>query len=507
MPKYYIYARKSTDDEDRQILSIESQINELREYAKKENLFVMEEFVEAKTAKAPGRAIFNFMLKQIEAGVADGILAWHPDRLARNSVDGGKIIYLIDVGKIGDLRFPTYRFDNSAQGKFMLSIAFGQSKYYIDNLSENVRRGLREKLRRGEWPGIAPVGYLNDYKLHTIYPDPEKAPFIRKMFELYTSENYTLESMTQEVNRWGLIGGRGKPVCKAQLARMLRNPIYYGVFKYRSELYEGSHPPLISKKLFDKVQCILDNRLRNHKPAEPKYAFTGLIRCEYCGCAITAEVQKGHIYYHCTKKKLPCPSKKFLREEALLSQINKAIEKVYIDDETKDKMLNRLDELFSEESKASFSLSQEVKDKVKEFDAKIERLIDIFIERQITQEEYTKRKARLLNEKKDLEESLKEIEKNSGGWLEPSKNFISTCNKARSVAWQEILSPKKDFLKICGSNFVLKDVTLCVSYKKPFEFVAESQGCLDWRGRWDLNPRSLDRQSRALNQAKRRPQI
>jgi len=481
MPKYYLYARKSTDDEDRQILSIESQLNELREYAKKENLLVVEEFIETKTAKKPGRPIFDFMLKQIESGICDGILAWHPDRLCRNSVDGGKIIYLVDIAKIIDLRFPTFRFDNSAQGKFMLSIAFGQSKYYIDNLSENIKRGIREKLRRGIWPSWAPLGYLNNYKERNIYPDPEKAPFIRKIFELYSSGDYNLASMTEEVKRWGLKGNLGKPVCKSQLARLLKNPIYYGVFKFKGELYEGSHPPLISKKLFDKVQHILNNRLRNHKPAEPKYAFTGLIRCEYCGCAITAEIQKGHIYYHCTKKKLPCPSKKFLREEALLSQINKAIEKVHIDDEVKDKMFNRLDELFQEESKASFSLSQEVKDKIKQFDAKIERLIDIFIERQITQEEYTKRKARLLNEKKDLEERLREIEKNSGGWLEPSKNFITTCNKASSVAWQEILSPKKDFLKICGSNLVLKDATLCVTYKKPFEFVAESQGCLDWR--------------------------
>jgi DNA invertase Pin-like site-specific DNA recombinase len=481
MPKYYIYARKSTDDEDRQILSIESQINELREYAKKENLFVMEEFVEAKTAKAPGRAIFNFMLKQIEAGVADGILAWHPDRLARNSVDGGRIIYLVDVGKIADLRFPTYRFDNSAQGKFMLSIAFGQSKYYIDNLSENVRRGLREKLRRGEWPGIAPVGYLNDYKLHTIYPDPEKAPFIRKMFELYASGNYTLESMTQEVNRWGLIGGRGKPVCKAQLARMLRNSIYYGVFKYRGELHEASHPPLISKKLFDSVQGVLNNRHKNHKAAEVKYAFTGLLKCPYCDCSITAEKKKGHIYYHCTKKKGPCPSKKFLREEALLSQINEAIKKVYIDDETKGKMINRFDELFQEESKASFSLSQEVKDRLKEFDEKTERLVDIFIDRQITQEEYAKRKAKLLSDKKDLEEKLKEIEKSGGGWLEPAKQFVTTCNQAGSVAWQEILSPKKDFLKICGSNLVLKDTTLCVTYKKPYDLVAKTVGRFVWR--------------------------
>ena len=113
-------------------------------------------------------------------------------------------------------------------------------------------------------------------------------------------------------------------------------------------------PPLISKKLFDSVQAVLDNRHRNHKKTEIKYGFTGLMRCEYCGCAITAEKQKGHIYYRCTKKKGPCLSKKFLREEALLSQINEAIKKVYIDDPTKDKMINRFDELFQEESKPPF---------------------------------------------------------------------------------------------------------------------------------------------------------
>ena len=480
MPKYYLYARKSTDDEDRQILSIESQLNELREYAQRENLFIMEEFIETKTAKKPDRPIFDFMLKQIEAGVADGILAWHPDRLARNSVDGGKIIYLVDIGKIADLRFPTFRFDTSAQGKFMLSIAFGQSKYYVDSLSENIKRGMREKLRRGIWPNWAPLGYLNNYKEHNIYPDPEKGPFVRKIFELYATGNYTLQSMVDEITRWGLKGSLGKPVRKSQLARLLRNPIYYGVFRFNGELYEASHPPLISKKLFDSVQVILDNRCRNHKPAEPKYAFTGLLKCEFCGCSITAEKQKGHIYYHCTKKKGSCFSKKFLREEALLPQINEAIKKVYIDDETKGKMLNRFDELFQEESKASSSLSCEVKSRISEFDAKLEHLVDIFIDRQITQEEYTKRKAKLLNDKKDLEGKLKEIEKSGGGWLEPAKQFVNTCNKAGSVAWQEILSPKKDFLKICGSNLVLKDATLSISYKYPFSLVAETDIRCNW---------------------------
>ena len=158
MNNFFIYVRKSTDEPDRQILSIEFQVDELKEFAQKENLEIAKTFIESQTAKEPGRPIFNEMLSRIEKGEAEGILAWHPDRLARNSVDGGKIIYLVDTGKIQSLKFPTFWFENTPQGKFMLNIAFGQSKYFVDNLSENTKRGLRQKLRRGEWPGWAPIG-------------------------------------------------------------------------------------------------------------------------------------------------------------------------------------------------------------------------------------------------------------------------------------------------------------------------------------------------------------
>ena len=143
--KYFIYCRKSTDSEERQFLSIEPQLAELKEFAAKEKLEIVASLCEAKTAKEPGRKIFGKMLDRICAGEASGILAWHPDRLARNSVDGGKIIYLLDTGKILDLKFPTFWFENTPQGKFMLSIAFGQSKYYVDNLSENIKRGAPPK--------------------------------------------------------------------------------------------------------------------------------------------------------------------------------------------------------------------------------------------------------------------------------------------------------------------------------------------------------------------------
>jgi len=182
--KFFLYARKSTEDEERQVMSIEAQLAELTEFAKRENIEIAETFIESKSAKKPGREVFNQMMSKIhESKEPIGLIAWHPDRLARNSVDGGQIIYSIDIGKIVSLRFPTFWFEPTPQGLFMLQVAFGQSKYYSDNLSENVKRGIRQKLRRGEWPGLAPFGYVNNPKTRTIEPELTKSICVAKAFE------------------------------------------------------------------------------------------------------------------------------------------------------------------------------------------------------------------------------------------------------------------------------------------------------------------------------------
>jgi DNA invertase Pin-like site-specific DNA recombinase len=281
------------------------------------------------------------MMRQVEAGKADGLLAWHPDRLARNSVDGGRIIYLVDIGKITDMRFPTYRFENTAQGKFMLSIMFGQSKYYVDNLAENVKRGYREKLRRGGWPGLAPLGYLNDEQHQTIVVDPERAILVRTMFEIYARGNHSLAELESAMARLGLTSKRaGKPVRKNKLDEMLRNPLYYGVMLYNDETYEGNHPPLISKTLFDQAQKALALRSKPHVRGRKTFALKGLARCAECGGSITAEVQKGYTYYHCTKRIRACPQR-YVREEALLAQIREIILSVSVHSELADELRTR----------------------------------------------------------------------------------------------------------------------------------------------------------------------
>ena len=195
--RYVIYARKSTEEDDRQVLSIEAQLTELKEFAAKEKLEIVASFHEAKTAKEPGRIVFGEMVSFLEHNKADGIICWHPDRLARNSVDGGKVIHLVDRGIIKSMKFPCFWFEPTPQGLFMLQIAFGQSKYFVDNLRENVKRGLRQKIRNGVWPSKAPMGYVNNPKTRGIDIDEVKAPKLREFFEEYATGKHTLFSLRQ----------------------------------------------------------------------------------------------------------------------------------------------------------------------------------------------------------------------------------------------------------------------------------------------------------------------
>ena len=202
----------------------------------------------------------------------------------------------------------------------MLNIAFGQSKYFVDNLRENTKRGLRQKIRNGVWPGWAPVGYLNNLKTKMIDIDSEKALKIRKLFELYATGNYTFHSLANWCKENKLKGNLGKEISPSNIQKILQNIFYIGLMEYKGEIFEGKHTPLISKKLFDKVQEVLKQRGKPQKIKKHNFAFLGLMKCP-CGASITAETQKGHIYYRFTKKKGPCQEKHFLREGALVKQI------------------------------------------------------------------------------------------------------------------------------------------------------------------------------------------
>ena len=499
--KIFLYARKSTDEPERQILSIEAQLFELREFARKEQLTLVREFVESKTAKEPGRAVFNEMIVSIENGEAEGILAWHPDRLARNSVDGGRIIYLVDTGKITTLKFPTFWFDPTPQGKFMLNIAFGQSKYYVDNLSENIRRGIRQKLRNGIWPAWAPLGYVNDKNKRCIAVDKGKVNFIKRAFKMYATGEYPLAQIRKIINSLGLVGKKGKMLSVSNYQYMLKNKIYYGVIAYNGELYDGKHEPIITKKLFDSCQEVMANKSKPKSPKLKPYVFRGFFRCGECGCFITTETQKGHNYLRCTKRKNPC-SQRYAREDAITSQIREEIKKVSLSSAWANAAIKEFEKEKATCAQAESSFAQEARNELVEVETKLERLLDLQLDGSLSQTEYAAKKHKLILAKKDFEDKIHAFERKSNNRFEPMIAFLKEANQAENIAVQGNPERVRDFLKKIGSNFRIADRTplldLKNAWKIPAKFHSEARSaeakspeigkCKKWRRDRDSNP-------------------
>ncbi len=479
-PKFILYARKSTDDEDHQIMSIEAQLFELREYARREGLEIIEEITENKTAKKPGREKFAAMVAKIEKSNGVGILAWHPDRLARNSIDGGRVVYLVDTGKITALRFPTFWFETTPQGKFMLSIAFGQSKYYIDNLSENVKRGLRQKVRRGDAPIKAPLGYFNDLRSKTIEPNRQTFKRMKSIFEDCATGEYSLTRVQDKMFSLGFAGKTGKPLTLSTIQWILTNPFYYGMFVYHGELFQGNHRPMISKKLFDQVQITLAD---NGKPRKEKitkdFTFRHFLVCGECGYSIIAEQkikESGlrYVYYRCSHKspKQRCGQRYYLPENDLAEQIKRLVQKVSLTESERDFCLSVAADWEKENQQPSNEMDQTLKAELSALKAKIDRLSDAYLEGAFEIDEYKEKKNILVNQKRDIEEKMADFRANGNRWLELIKNLILDANQAQNWASSGNFAEMRNFLKKHGSNRKILDCRLAVEFNPPWNLIA-----------------------------------
>ena len=470
--KFFLYARKSTDVEDKQVQSIEGQLDELRILAKRENLVIVEEFIEKQSAKIPGRPIFNKMLDSIEKGRANGIICWHPDRLARNSVDGGRIIYLIDMEKISALKFNTFWFEPTPQGKFMLSISFSQSKYYVDSLSENTRRGLHQKARNGYLPRKAPIGYLNDSRNKTIVVNKKIAPIIVGAFERYSKGDTQLKEISSFLAAKGIITCKNKNLRIDCTKKILTNTFYFGIFTYAGEVYEGRHDPIISKALFDKVQETLKFRNGPWVKATQNHVFkpfNGLLRCGECGMGITGDNKIKYYkqtdrtvdyhYYHCTKKnkQISC-SQAYITEENLHSQLTTLLKKYTLRKTWANQMLLKLKQEESDVAKSSLEVNNLKRQQVEAINVKLKLLLDSYLDQIIDKEDFQENKLQLVSQKRTFEEQIINNKKHQGSWLGPFKEWIMEAQTTTQVAESADLQLKKVLAKkIFGSDLFLEN--------------------------------------------------
>ncbi len=481
MIKYIAYCRKSTDEKNKQIMSIDQQIEELKAFAEREKLEISEFLTEAETAKTPGRPIFNYLISLIEKGLINGIISWHPDRLARNSIDGGKIIYLVDTGKLQSLKFPSFWFENTPQGKFMLSIAFGQSKYYVDNLSENVKRGLYFKVRRGDWPGYAPFGYKNDRNTRKITVDSKKAKLVKIAFRKFAAGEFSMADIRNLFYKNGIKRKNGKPLHLNQIRDLLTRSFYYGLMVYHGETYEGKHKPLITKRLFDKVQEVLKAKY-NPRPHTNTFAFTGFIKCGECGSAITAEKhfkfyprtrgKVGYTYYRCTKKSGNC-SQKYIREGELEKQLREIANKVVISEKWADQLISWAEiDAEKENGQVKMELAK-LKQELKTLDQKLDKLLDIFLDETVDTQSYQKKKNEFLEKQQILKEKIEEIQKRGSAWLEPLREFVFNALRAQKISREKDNGEDlKIFAKNAGSNYFLRNRRLEFSWQNPYQALA-----------------------------------
>ncbi|KKS54978.1 MAG: Recombinase [Candidatus Magasanikbacteria bacterium GW2011_GWA2_42_32] len=474
-PKYFLYARKSTEDDDKQVMSIEAQLFELREYARKENLEILEEFQESKSAKSPGREVFGKMMMRIERGDANGVIAWHPDRLARNSIDGGRIIYGVDTSQIISLRFPTFWFEPTPQGLFMLQVAFGQSKYYSDNLKQNVERGFRQKLRRGEWLTRAPFGYVNNPKTRNIEPDVMKSRVVVRAYEEYAKGSHTLLSMMQFLAEHGVCTKAGTPLGKASVARLLSNRAYLGFTKHHNEFFPGSFAPILSPTLFEAVQKKLHERARpRHSKISHNFPFTGLFRCGECGSMITAQWATNrwgskYRYYRCTKKNGKC-SQGYLQEDALAMQTKEHLQSVSLSETWTAYMLHKVEAWEKEDVHASGTHALRIKDDVKKLEAKMDALVDLHLNGDIERETYLKKKDVLMRQKLSLQAKSTSARHERKNWIEPLRKWILDSKRAGFLARSTNYAEIREFVRSFGTNPSMHNKTISISFCPPSQF-------------------------------------
>jgi site-specific DNA recombinase len=473
------YARVSSKEQEKEGYSIPAQLKSLRSYAAVSSLQIMDEFIDVETAKEAGRPGFARMLDRFKKSRSCKILLVEKtDRLYRNlkdwvTIDGLDLeIHFVKENVVlsGDSR---------SSEKFMHGIKVLMAKNYIDNLSEETRKGMSEKAAQGFWPSFAPLGYRNATALNgkrIIEPDRTLAPIITLMFERYATGQYSLADLTKMSRTEGMFFRKSKDtVPRATINKILRNRLYTGEFNWDGRIYAGMHAPLVTKDLWERVQEVLDGRHANrHRKMKHNFAFSGLISCGHCGCALVGEIKKGkYVYYHCTGYKGKCPEP-YTREEVLEEQFAHLLGSLVLDAEILGWVKEALRQSHGDAKRHHDEVIARLQSECARLQCRIDAMYVDKLDGRVDTDFFDRKSADWRRDQHLLLRSIHEHQTANQTYLEEGVRLLELSQRAQALFQNREPREKRRLLNFLLSNCSWKGARLTPVFRQPFDMLADA---------------------------------
>jgi site-specific DNA recombinase len=476
------YIRVSTDEQASRGYSIPAQRQVLIDYAAGHDLGIVEEFVESESAYKPGRPEFRRMIEFLsKRKEVAAVLVYKIDRLTRNirdyaELDGMSWVTIISA---------TEGLPENATGKLVGVIHAGISSYFSQQLGERVSLAMVTKATRGLWPSYAPTGYLNCPE-GGIVPDPDRGPLVRRAFEKYARTSISLAGLAEWVASQGLRTRQGGVLRRAALHTLLQNPIYCGTIRWAGRLYEGTHEPLISRVLFERVQ-------RRMKSVHPRlktrlyFPYRGFVTCGYCGCQLTAATVKGkYVYYRCTLSKGPC-AQPYIREDRLGERLVSVVNGVHLTSEQVEGLLELLRGTTEERVHEQVRRSDELARRRERIAQRREAAYEDKLDGRISEERWTELEKKWSQEEFALKCEAELIHEDSGLPLDDVAATLELLQRAPSLYMRQDDEERARLLNALAWNCIIDDEKIVPNYKIPFSLVAEGAHSANWYARQDSN--------------------
>ncbi len=494
MPTHVIYARKSTDSEDKQVLSIDSQIAELKGHAARRGLQVSEVLTEARSAKAPGRPIFGDLMRRVRRGQIEGVLCWKMDRLARNHLDHGAVLQALADGKLKEVITPERVYTSNGNDRFLGNFELGIATKFIDDLRDNVKRGNRARFQQG-WPNYRPpAGYLEDRTGPTtvIVRDSVNFDLIRRAWDLLLTGTMKPRQILKLLNKdWGYRSrktphGGQKPMSFSGLFGLFSKPYYMGVIQLRNgDSYKGAHEPMVTEQEFARAQEIL-GRPGRPRPVHHEFTFSGMLRCASCGRAMVGEVHvkrsgKRYVYYRCHRRgqDVRC-TEPTLPERAFTAQIAADLARVTLTPKAAGWIRDNLARTLEAEGGQLRAVRESIERTLRHVRTEEDTLLSLRLRGSIDDELFERRRVEISGRRAQLEVQLERPAPSVEQLLQRVDAVLEFAEHAPTMFVEGSPVQQRQVLETIGSNYRVTARKALYDAKKPFTLLRATGSDSDW---------------------------